>query len=439
MKHAAGESCGLAVAGASIAAALAISGCTANSTSAVEISGGIPWSALDGATAAPTAGTDPCAVWNKDGAAAVKNRLTGELEKIVTSQIIGAHVSPGAAVVVGCGDKAIVLLGRGNRSYDDATAKKVSVDTTLYDLASVQKPIIGATALTLEKRGKMNLTAPVSTYLPGYTGDSKSKVTIEQLLMHRAGMNPPGKDDLPYKSIIGSATTPGAVQKNILSQAPRVEPGGSYSYSNVGYSIAGMAISSAAGQPLDGAVRTAVLEPLGMTKTQFNPNPSENTCAPTSSDYNLADTFTCKPQDWLSRAEGGVAGHAGLFATAEDMAKFAAMLANQGSLNGKQVLTPDQVARMAKSQPNASYGLAARTNSAGRYGPFMGPQAFGHTGWNGTSFVVDPVSRMWIVGLANVSLGQKVEGETKPLNNFLGAFAAMGEAVANNYSALANQ
>lgn len=136
---------------------------------------------------------------------------------------------------------------------------------------------------------------------------------------------------------------------------------------------------------------------------------------------------------------GGVAGHAGLFATAEDMAKFAAMLANQGSLNGKQVLTPDQVARMAKSQPNASYGLAARTNSAGRYGPFMGPQAFGHTGWNGTSFVVDPVSRMWIVGLANVSLGQKVEGETKPLNNFLGAFAAMGEAVANNYSALANQ
>ena len=109
------------------------------------------------------------------------------------------------------------------------------------------------------------------------------------------------------------------------------------------------------------------------------------------------------------------------------------------SLNGKQVLTPDQVARMAKSQPNASYGLAARTNSAGRYGPFMGPQAFGHTGWNGTSFVVDPVSRMWIVGLANVSLGQKVEGETKPLNNFLGAFAAMGEAVANNYSALANQ
>ena len=250
--------------------------------------------------------------------------------------------------------------------------------------------------------------------------------------------NPFGKDDLPYKTVIANATTPEMVQQNILAVAPRVEAGKTSSYSNIGFSVAGIAIRNAAGQSLENVVQSTVLQPLGMKNTQFNPNPAEKTCAPTSSDYNQ-EIYTCQVQDLLSRAQGGVAGHAGLFATAEDLSKFASMLAGKGSLNGNQVLTPAQVERMAKNQPDANYGLAVRTNKGKRFGEFMGPQAFGHTGWNGTSFVVDPASKMWMVGLANVSLGQKVDGSNQPLSHYLDAFAAMGESVARSHAQLANQ
>ncbi len=432
MNRIAGESTfgRIVVIGAAVFGAVAMAGCTTKVINGGEGDGGVPWSALGNgnATAAP-APTGLCEAWSKDNPD-LANQMAKDILGIISSQILKNHTAPGATVVAGCGERRLVIVGAGTTRFGGG--KAVKAGETLYDLASVQKPITSATFMRLETLGKVDRKKLVSTYLPAYTGGTKSGVTVDQLQSHTSGL--PSEDETGYGPVMDGATSKQQAQKNLLAQAPTLSPG-KHRYSNFGYALLGMAASGATGQPFEVVMDGTILSPLGMQNTMFNPPASSRTCAPTSPDADQKEILTCVPQDRLARIQDGVSGHAGLFATAEDLGKFAAMLANKGNVNGQQILTPEQVAEMATPRPGSTYGLGFRINIGNAYSKQMSESAFGHTGWSGTSFEVDPVTGMWVVVLTNDSLSQQVDGKEKNnvLTRYRTAIVAINDAVAAGY------
>ena len=299
----------------------------------------------------------------------------------------------------------------GNRA--DQPQAEANTSDTIYDLASLTKVMATTPAvMKLVEQGKLEIDAPVSRYLPGFVGDQKERVTVRSLLTHTSGERPGmgGAGWKGYEEGIAKA----------LAQPLGDEPGKLIRYSDVNFILLGELVRKVSGEPLDVFCAREIYAPLKMTDTMFRP--------PAALLPRIAPTTTGvvrgEVHDPTARQLGGVAGHAGLFSTATDVAKFARML-----LGGGSVLKPETIALMT--------AVATPPNIEGRRGlgwdidtPYGGPRgrwfplgSYGHTGWTGGSLWIDPFSKTFIIFLSNRNHPTE-SGNVLPLRMTLGTLAA---------------
>ncbi len=308
---------------------------------------------------------------------------------------INAGGYPGASVVIGRNGYAVYQRGFGKLGWI-ASSARVTADRSIYDLASLTK-VVGTTtaAMVLFDQGRLDLNAPVSTYLPAFSGGWKDSVTVRQLLTHRSGL-PAGRD------LWRVARTPDEARAAVLSTNLECKPGQCYIYSDLGADVLGFVIEAIAGESLDVFLHDKVFEPLGMNDTFFRPADSLT--------YRIAPTEIAPPRGYPLRGEvhdenayalGGVAGHAGLFSTAADLSIFAQMMLNGGSYNGVRILSDTTVALFThRAAGTRALGWDTADGDGGS-GRFLDSRAYGHTGYTGTSIWIDPERRMFVLLLTN--------------------------------------
>ena len=309
---------------------------------------------------------------------------------------LGAEVegggSPGAAPAVGRGGGLALEKGVGRIRWD---GDAVDPDSTVYDIASLTKVVGTTTAvMLLVEDGRMELDAPVSRYLPEFSGGKKDAVTIRHLLTHTSGL-PAGA---------GTWGTQAEARARLIATPLRASPGERVEYSDVGFVVLYAAAERAAGEPIPQLLERRVFGPLDMESTTFRPALDCRSCAPTA--WTGTAEIVGRVHDPTARKLGGEnAGNAGLFSTARDLGRFAAILANGGELDGVRELEAETVERFTARQPDAgtrALGWDTRDErGVGAAGLAMSEDAFGHTGFTGTSLWVDPEREAWTVLLTN--------------------------------------
>ena len=316
------------------------------------------------------------------------------IERVV-ERGIKAGGYPGAAVIVGRKGAAVLEKGFGRLSWSTSSTE-VDAQRTIYDVASLSKVVGTTTAIMiLYDEKKIGLDDAVINYIPTFGGGDKDKVTIRQLLTHTSGL-PAGRD------IWRIAQTPLEARALVLSTPLEGRPGAQYIYSDLGADILGLLVEVVSGEPLDKFLTRRVFEPLGMNETMYRPADSLR--------YRIAPTEVTPPRGYPLRGEvhdenayalGGVAGHAGLFSTAADLSVFAQMMLNGGEYNGVQIVSKPTVelfTSRAFGHRALGWDTAEGDYGSGRY---LGPTAYGHTGFTGTSMWIDPEHEMFVILLTN--------------------------------------
>ena len=318
----------------------------------------------------------------------VQQRPYGRFQPVVDylqTQVDSAF--PGATVAVGYRDSVVLLAAVGHYA---ATDKRPVTTETIYDLASLTKVIALTTeCILLVNRGKLDLDAPVQRYLPEFRGPMKDQVTIRYLLTHSAGL----VADLPLWD--STRTREGALA--MVDTSPLVSPPGTrFVYSDLSAIVLMQVVERITGRPFDQLLADDVFTPLAMTATGFAPPKTwRDRIAPTEMDTFFRHRLLIgEVHDESAARLGGVSGNAGLFSTAPDLARFAQWLldARQGrapSSAALRRLSPPLVQMFTQRQnipPGSSRALGWDTPSENSSaGTKMGPNAFGHTGFTGTS------------------------------------------------------
>jgi CubicO group peptidase (beta-lactamase class C family) len=248
--------------------------------------------------------------------------------------------------------------------------------------------------MVLYDRGKLKLDVPVSHYLPEFRGGDKGRVTVRDLLTHRSGL-PAGRD-------LSSAHNARQARRLILETALDASPGTHTEYSDVGADVLGFVVEAIAGERLDQFVSRAVYRRLGLRNTLFLPGRDRRArIAPTENFPPRGYPLRGEVHDESAFALGGVAGHAGLFATASDLAVFAQMMLNGGTYNGVRIVSDTTVARFTE-RSSGSRALGWDTCiGGGSCGFYLGPRSYGHTGYTGTSLWIDPDRQVFVIVLTN--------------------------------------
>jgi uncharacterized protein YbbC (DUF1343 family)/CubicO group peptidase (beta-lactamase class C family) len=338
-----------------------------------------------------------------------------ELDAVVARSIADKEM-PGAVVLVGRKGRVVWRKAYGSRALEPA--REAMTADTVFDLASLTKVVATATSvMILVERGAVRLSDPLSRFIPEFKGEGRERVTIEHLLTHRAGFGPDfdlAEQWAGYEEAV----------KRLPGERLRNAPGSRFLYSDLGYIALGEVVRRASGLPLDEFARKNIYEPLGMRDTGFKPRaalrartaPTERRRAQES--YLGARPDALAPEEaerWL-RGEvhdptafrmGGVAGHAGLFSTADDLAIYCQMMLNGGEYGGARILSPLGVAAMTRpravADDGSSRGLGWDITSSfsSNRGDLFAPGSFGHTGFTGTSLWIDPASETFVVFLSN--------------------------------------
>lgn len=316
----------------------------------------------------------------------------------IVEKAIGERTVPGAVVVVGRGGRIAYARAFGLRAVTPR-AEPMTRDT-VFDLASLTKPVATATSImTLIDRRKLSLADRLGTILPEFDNHGKGEVTLEQLLRHRGGLIA----DNPLSDYKEGAET---AWKRLDGSELKYPPGRGYVYSDVGFLILGRVVERVSGKPLDVYARETIFQPLGMTETAFGPDPSiRERIAPT--EPAAGAMLRGVVHDPRARALGGVAGHAGLFSTAEDLAVFAATLLNQGrGTDGRPILSDAGLRLMTDpggTLPGQRRGLGwdIDTPHSAPRGRLFGTDGFGHTGFTGTSLWVDRATSTFVIVLTS--------------------------------------
>ena len=304
---------------------------------------------------------------------------------------------PGASIVVGRKGFAVWERGIGRIAWTRDAAPVVP-NRTIYDLASLTKVVATTTAIMiLYDEGKLRLDDPVWRYIPSFAGGTKNNITIRQLLTHRSGL-PAGRD------IWRIADSPWEAREAVIASAlmEGCPPGACYEYSDLGPDILGFVVEAVTGERLDQFLERRVFDPLGMTDTYFKPPESLlNRIAPTAVTSARGYPLRGEVHDDNAAALGGVAGHAGLFSTASDLSIFAQMLLNGGTYGGVRIAS-DTAVELFTTRTVGTRALGWDT-CEGDYGcgRYLSENAFGHTGFTGTSIWIDPDRDMFVILLTN--------------------------------------
>nr|WP_281262296.1 serine hydrolase domain-containing protein [Saccharothrix carnea] len=270
-------------------------------------------------------------------------------------------------------------------------------EDTIFDVASLSKLFTTVVALRLVERDLIDLDAPAAGYLPEFGQNGKQDVTLRQLLTHTSG--------LPAGLVLGSYPTVEQRLAAVYAVAPRSPPGTRYVYSDLSLIVLGKVLERVTGRSLPDLVAAEVTGPLGLRDTTYNP-PQElrPRIAPTQHG-GARGLIWGQVHDSTSWYLGGTAGHAGVFSTARDLAVFAQMLLNGGRYGDRRVLRTDSVRAMTTNWnaaiPGADRGLGLDVNKPAFMGLLATPYTVGHTGYTGTSLVIEPDSRSFVLLLTN--------------------------------------
>ena len=320
------------------------------------------------------------------------------LQKVdrVVARAIKAGGFPGGAVVIGRGGATVLEKGFGNLSWSGKSP--VVPERTIYDLASLTKVVATTTALMiLYDQGKLQLDDPASKFIPAFSGGAKDDITIRMLLEHRSGL-PAGRD------LWRVALTPDEARQAVIDTPLECNPGQCYIYSDLGADVLGFIVEAASGEKLDAFMEERVFKPLGMEDTFFRPHWSlRDRIAPTELTPPRGYPLRGEVHDENAFALGGVAGHAGLFSTASDLAIFAQMMLNGGEFNGTRIVSDSAVALFtARTGSKGSRALGWDTcDHDGSCGKYLSSKAYGHTGFTGTSLWIDPDKDLFVILLTN--------------------------------------
>jgi CubicO group peptidase (beta-lactamase class C family) len=271
---------------------------------------------------------------------------------------------------------------------------------TIFDMASVSKLFTSILVVQQIERGAIRLEEPVATYLPAFAAQGKGSITVRQLLTHTSGLKPwmPLWSGWPDKASRIAA---------VLDVEPTSPPGTTYVYSDLNLITLGVLLERQTGKGLDQLVRERITDPLRMKDTGYNPDPSLKPRI-------AATEFETSPPRGMVWGEvhdenawslGGVAGHAGVFSTAQDMAVLAQSMINGGTYGGHRILSQSSVQKMTTNYNTAfagsSHGLGFELDQRWYMGGLSSPTTAGHTGFTGTSIVIDNMSRSFAIVLSN--------------------------------------
>ncbi len=322
---------------------------------------------------------------------------------------------PGAVVLVTRHGRVVWRKAYGSRAVEPQ--REAMTADTIFDLASLTKIVATTTSMMiLIEQGKVRLSDPVVTFIPEMKGGGRDAITIEQLLTHTTGFAP----DFDLRD---RWTGYDEAIRRLYREPLRSQPGARFVYSDINYIALGEVVHRVSGQTLDQFARENIFGPLGMRDTGFNPAAVlRSRIAPTEKrrgqmNYLGDSGENAGPQgeQWLrgqvhdptSFRMGGVAGHAGLFSTANDLAIFCQMILNGGSYNGVRILSPMGVANMTRPRAIAENGSARglgwdiATSFSTNKGDLFPLGSFGHTGFTGTSMWIDPASDSFVIFLSN--------------------------------------
>jgi serine-type D-Ala-D-Ala carboxypeptidase len=320
----------------------------------------------------------------------------------ILQKAIDQQAFPAASLAVTHYGSLVALKALGHFTYESKGGQDAVTPTTLFDLASLTKVVATTTtAMLLYERGLLDLDAPVSAIIPEFTTDPakdprRHEVTLRLLLAHSSGL--PAHEKFFLKThtrdqlLQAAFTTPLAVDPVTRAQ-----------YSDVGFITLGAALERLADESLDRFCQSEIFAPLAMTNTTFNlPLEIRAKIPPTANDQTFRHRIIQgEVNDENASVLGGVAPHAGLFSTAEDLARFAHSMLN----GGNPILRPETVAlftRRESAPPGTSRALGWDTPSSPSHsGKHFSPQSFGHLGYTGTSLWIDPVRQLSITLLTN--------------------------------------
>jgi serine-type D-Ala-D-Ala carboxypeptidase len=321
---------------------------------------------------------------------------------------IEARRIPGAVIVIGTKNNVLYRAAYGYRMFEPAPVT-MTVDT-IFDLASVTKVAATTTAIMqLVERKKVNLADRVIRYWPQFGANEKTNITLQHLLTHYSGL----RADLDLKKEWSGYHT---AMNMIVAEKPVDRPGVRYIYSDINFEILGELIRRVTKSELDQYCLEHVFGPMKMIDTGFRPSPElRSRIAPTR---DMSDSLLWgEVHDPTARRMGGVAGHAGLFATADDLAIYGRMLLNGGIENGARILRTKSVELMtARHSPeNGPRARGYGWDLGGTNGYSKAPAGtYGHFGFTGTMIWIDPTLGTYAIVLTNrVYFGAK--GEADPL------------------------
>jgi CubicO group peptidase (beta-lactamase class C family) len=318
----------------------------------------------------------------------------------ILRQAISNHAFPAASIAVTQHGKLVALQAFGHFTHEPNSTPVTA--ETIFDLASVSK-IVATTsmAMLLYQRGLLDLEAPIAAIVPEFAASSHTEtnrrdVTFRMLLAHSSGLP-------AYEKLFLRANTREELLAAAFTTPLTADPGARAEYSDIGFIILGVALERIADEPLNRFCQREVFGPLGMTHTLFNPPPAWRvSIPPTADDRSFRHRIIQgEVQDENASVLGGIAGHAGLFASAQDVAIFA----NSLLAAGNPIFRPETLAVFTRRQsdpPNTSRALGWDTpSSASQSGKYFSDGSFGHLGYTGTSLWLDPARQLSVTLLTN--------------------------------------
>jgi CubicO group peptidase (beta-lactamase class C family) len=317
---------------------------------------------------------------------------------------------PGCVVLINWQGKVVLREVYGDRQVEP-TKEKMTIDT-VFDLASLTKPVATATSvMILIERRRIKLDDPVAKYLPAFAAHGKESVTIEHLLLHTSGLiadNPLGDYEDGREAAL----------EHICGLEPRARPGEKFVYSDVGFIVLGFIVEQVSGERLDDFARENIFQPLAMSETSFRPAESlRERAAP--ADKRDGKWLKGVVHDPRAALMDGVAGHAGLFSTADDLAKYAETMLNRGGRGDARLFSEDTWRLMTAPHVvpgggKRALGWDVQSGYSTNRGKRLSTAAFGHGGFTGTSLWIDPENELFVIFLSN-RLHPDGKGTVNPL------------------------
>ncbi|MBM3982975.1 MAG: beta-lactamase family protein [Planctomycetes bacterium] len=371
-----------------------------------------------------------CVLWVLGGEASTRADDTfKEIDAAVEAAVTRGEC-PGAVVVIVNRDAVVYRKAFGNRALKPA-AVAMTADT-VFDMASLTKPVATGTAvMLLIEQGKLKPADLVSTHWPAFAANGKDKVTVEHLLLHTSGLT-------ADNALADYADGRAKALERIAALKLEAPPGTRFRYSDVGFIVLGELVERVGGAPLDAFAQKHVFGRLKMADTGFNPKDTKRVAPTGPRDGKIILGAVHDPRAYRL---GGTAGHAGLFATADDLARYCRMLLRGGELDGARVLDAKTVKLFTDAHPVTlidkdkkettgarSFGWDVDTGYSGPRGDvFKKGAGFGHTGFTGTSVWLDPATQTAVIVLTN-RVHPDDKGNVIALRRKVGTLAAQAVA-----------